>query len=221
MDSSSRLQAILGQLRVAASAMTPGEWHTVVTVALEQYKPHLKYLPGFKPLKELFSCMMGHGNTYDRRITDPGVVEYSSPEVDGDTKCLWVASISHQTEGENRASRHHGCRFVQKKDLYLTIKGDFVLSDHKYERVVHSGLGYRQHREGIYETAVWWKFTVVEGDSLRPLLVADVGSSILDVLLKYGRESVHQRRQHLRAVEDATRYVWKVRQSIDSPCRII
>ncbi len=213
MDSSSRLEAILGQLRVDASEITPEEWLQVVTDVLEQHKPHLKYLRGFRPLKEEFNCATGNSG-YDYRRTNMEVVEFPV-EIDADTKCLWVAKISHEVEGKNQWGENHGCRFVQQKDLYLTTKGEFLLSDHKYERIVRDGLGYRSHRTGIDDVAVWWKFALLADDSLRSVLKPEVGCTILDVLIKYGEESVQERRRHLRAVEEAVLYIHTVRRRIN------
>jgi hypothetical protein len=213
MDSSSRLNAVLGQFRIAAEELTAEEWFRIVDVCLSAYLPMLKYLPGFKPLEESLNCSVGNSG-YNWRVTTPEATEFP-PNVNHLTKCLRVAQISHAVEGENRWGAAHGCRYVHKVELYLTIGGRFLLADHKYERVPQDGLGYREHRTGIREEALWWKFINMEGKDLIPMLNAKVGLSILDTLIKAGNESVDQRRSRLKATEMAVRSVLRIRQTID------
>lgn len=199
MDTSTRLAFVLGDLKVGGDEIEPPEWLEILKKALKICKPYLKYLSGFE---EIADSLNHHIHEYDRRATRLDIVEF--PEgLNQHTRCFKLAQLSFETEGENRAGREFGTRYVTFHNLLLTQDGRWVRWYTKYERVVSHGLGYRQHRSGITETAVISEFTWLDDRGLLLLLeeFPKRVSMILKSFCNMLQQSVEEKQGRLRALE--------------------
>lgn len=214
MDTSNRLDMVLGQHKVAAEELSASEWLTLVLTLLKEARPQLRYMPGFVPTQE----SMNWTQEYDRRITDPAVVE--CPEgFDPTMRCLLIAGISREVEGASQWGSQYGVRFVVQEDLLLTQReGAIVRWSHRYERQHRTGLGYRAHREGTDEVAVHSRFTFVDDEGLAELMTPRIGGAILKALHVQASACVKDRIRRLETMRSLEARLRGVRQRISFGC---
>jgi hypothetical protein len=211
MDTSIRLKFLLGTLQVPTEEISEQEWLEIVKAILRWCKHLMKYFTGFKPIGEKMFCYL---SAYDRRSTEEHTITF--PEgFDRSTRCINVAGISHDTEGDLGCGQ--GVCFFLTKDMLLTQEGKLVLWDAKYERVPHNGLGYRNHRSGIEEVAVYSKFEFIS-DSMLLALLQDrkVCNSILVRIYMMVEESIKDRQHRLESLQCVAATIGALRERVGS-----
>ena len=183
---------ILGSLKIKAEDVGAPEWLAILKKAQRNCDPYLKYLPGFKPIKEVM-------NDRERnRKTDNAVVEFFC-DFNEETLCVWVSCLSHETEGE--IPQALGPRFFTEKVLLLTRKGLLVLWDAKYERELEWG----PDRWGpgnsydVIQTAIFSRFSMASDSCLLKLLPHHprLGIAIVEKLWELTRKGIAERQKRL------------------------
>lgn len=183
---------ILGSLRIKAEAVGPSEWLAIVKAAKSICNPYLKYLPDFEPLKETMN------DWRSKRKTDNAVVTFF-PGFNEESLCVWVSSLSHETEGQ--LSPADGVRFVTEKDLLLSRKGHLVLWDAKYERETRWGSDAwgPGNSYDVIEIAIFSRFSKVSDDNLITLITHHprLGRDIVNKLWELANKGVVERQRRL------------------------
>lgn len=214
MDMSIRLDVVLGQHKVGAEELSASEWLTLVQSLLKEARPQLRYMSGFVPVEDSMNWV----REYDRRITDPAVVECPG-DFAPTMRCLPVAYISRDMEGVTPWGSGNGVRFIAQEDLLLTQReGAFVRWSHRYERQHRMGLGYRAHRDGTDEIAFHSRFTFVDAAGLAALMTPRIGGSILKALHMQASASVKERIRRLETMRSLEARLGGVRQRIATGC---
>jgi len=210
IDSSNKLNFILGTLTVPTSEIEASEWLKIIKAALAICKPYLKYLPGFKPISECLNCHLG---SYHSRKTDKAIVEFPK-SITQKTGCVEIDDLIQKTEGEIPGN---GVRFVILRTLFLSRKGKWINWDYKFERKVQHGLGFRGHHTGILEVAKICKFSLVNEDTLLRSLAEkpDLGEQILDILFSLAVEGIKERKERLQQIEQVGERLAEIRSRID------
>lgn len=215
MDSSNKLNFILGEFTIPASEIKASEWLEIIKAALAICKPYLKYFPGFEPISERLNCHLGN---YDRRETDKAIVEFPKG-ITQKTDCVEIDHFTLKTEGDIPGD---GVRFVMLQTLLLSRKGKWINWDYKYKRIVRSGLGYRSHRTGILEKAEICKFSLVNKDTLLGFLKEkphsgqqSLGQQILNTLHSLAVKGVKEKKRRLQPIEQVEEQLAGIRSRID------
>jgi len=220
MDSSNKLNFILGEFTVPTSKIEGFEWLKIINAALAICKPYLKYFPEFRPISEQLNYIDG----YDRRETDEAIIEFSKG-ITQKTCCVKIDHLIFETEGElfgDGVRFGNGVRFVILQTLFLSREGKWINQDYKFERKVQHGLGYRSHHTGILEEAKICKFSLMKRDTLLGFLKEKyrsgknpLGQLILDILYSLAAESGKERKRRLQQIEQVEEQLAGIRNRIE------
>jgi len=212
MDSSNKLNFILGTFRIPATEVKASEWLEIIKAALAICKPYLKYFSGFSPISERLNCHLG---SYDRRETDKAIVEFPK-DITQKTRCVEIGQLIYETEGMH-SDAQFGVRFVILQTLLLSQEEKWINWDYKFERKAQYGLGYREHHTGILEVAKICKFSLVKEDILLGFLKEKprLGEKILDILYSLAVEGITERKRRLQQIEQAEKLLARIRNRID------
>lgn len=124
MDESTRLNFLLGNLRVPNSEITTEEWLRLIAAVLKRSEHWVKYFGGFGPIEDFLNGEVVHET---RRETNPLTIKFSRG-INGNTRCLFLCDIS-STKRDIK-----GEQVSEWNKLYLTQKGEFLLWDAVYKR---------------------------------------------------------------------------------------
>jgi len=220
MDSSNKLNFILGEFTVPTSKIEGFEWLKIINAALAICKPYLKYFPEFRPISEQLNYIDG----YDRRETDEAIIEFPKG-ITQKTCCVKIDDLIFETEGEIPGG--NGVRFIILQTLFLSREGKWINRDYKFERKLRYRLGYRSHHTGILEVAKICKFSLVKKDTLLDFLKGDflkgerssgkipLGQLILDILYSLVIQGVKERKERLQQIEQVEERLARIRNRIE------
>lgn len=194
------LDFIMGRLRIPYKRILPDLWLAIITEILDSLKPQLKYLSGFE---EISKALNYHARDYDCRQTSDGVVS-GPPDFNPELRVIFLFHYPHQCEEE--LDPGHGVRYVLEKKVLLTKKGQLLLWEAKYERILVAGQGYRGHRSGITEEAQYSRFSWMEVNDLLDIFkIHDhAGLAILRTLMTYVDQTISLSSQRIASWEGSS-----------------
>lgn len=161
MDTSNKINFILGHYSVPRTELDSFDWLEITREILNICKPYLKYFPDFKPIRETLS----HSHEYDSRTTDESIIDLPDG-ISLKTRGIYFC-LERKIEGE--LGQGSGSRYINEKNLFLTQEGQWLILNSRYERVPQYGLGYRSHRSGIKEVVLECRFSTVSEEELITL----------------------------------------------------
>jgi len=162
MDTSTRLDFLLGRLRVSQEEITPEEQLAVLNELITLCKPVMRYLSGFAEIRECTKRRLIGGYSY-REVPD-SVVTFTGKQTNLKTRCLEVADVIHEAWGSGPQG---GCRYFREHKLLLTQDARWVLWTTTYSRSETHGHGYTGRHSAIYEIANLSNFETLSVESLK------------------------------------------------------
>lgn len=217
----SRVMRVLDEPKpIKPATLKPRDWIAIVERTVDTIKQYLNEFPtvpamrggdGFHTIKDRVNC---HLREYDDRVTEQGVMELAeglSPE----SELLYLSTVNYHYGPETVPG--YGASTGEEHQLFLTRDGRLVLWNFKYQRVVRSGLGYRQHRSGVREQAEVCRFGWVDQGTLSQLIEAKpaLWSDILQVLEDGLRNLIRQQERSLAEKRESAQYLSAIRSRID------
>ncbi|PIQ66812.1 MAG: hypothetical protein COV95_02120 [Candidatus Zambryskibacteria bacterium CG11_big_fil_rev_8_21_14_0_20_40_24] len=198
MDTSTRLDFLLGRLRVSQEEITPEEQLAVLNELITLCKPVMRYLSGFAEIREHTKHRLIGG--YGCREVSDGVVTFTGKQTNLKTRCLEVADISHEAWSSGPQG---GCRYFSEHKLLLTQDARWVSWMTVYSRSETHGHGYTGRHSAIYERADRSNFEELSVESLKDFF-NQFPTLWLGVIVKLGdvlRYTVNEKRRWVSDIE--------------------
>lgn len=202
MDPSIRLEMILGNHKVEAEELKPEERLAIVEKLLEMSRPQLKYMPGFKEIRDMMNVEYGYCGSIIRRETNLNVVKWAEcMSRSGIERVTGLAQVSHSVWcGHGTGPCQNEPHFFEEVELLLTKSGGGI---YKWEQ--------KYRREGrITEVAIISAISSVRGDELQVLLTPSVFLNIVASIRMLIVGCVEERKNRLASMQGLLQHVTTV-----------
>lgn len=220
MDSSDKLEFLLGDLKLRAKKIDSRTWSKLVFDCINQCKPQLSFLPEQHPIGDFLNCSL---SDYDKRITPKEVVAFPRG-VSFETKCLEIVQLETEHIKNERGGAfglttvEPGWKYIIEKRLLLTCQGKLLKWVAKYQPQEIDGLGYRSHRSGMHYRAESCSFGTVTAEGLTALFAKNdqlAGHQILTALRLLVQKGIENRERNLLPMRRVEQHIAGILSRID------
>ena len=213
------LSVVLGERQIQQSQLSEADWRAILESAFSQIKPRLKYLTGFKELREHLNFKIEggwfHPPKFVAEVTDQITIRMYNVNVSACTRLLEICSLPYHTAGGEDQSgdrrTYHHLMTTQSGEL-LILLCSYVKSERRHEE--YAGHLYRAEKV-IAQSVTFEALSLAQKIKCHSEAVdMCIGGHILDHFYKVLMETITARERWIKELKEASKHVESMRSRI-------